>query len=139
MSRPADNGSPAPELELPANFPGLGDDAATGGPYVDHTELRRVVGRLRTKLDSLRGNAPASMSATYSGPGTIGEVAGMGNVGPQETGQWEVASSFGANTEQAYTVLDPSYGKLLDHVEQWVDAVEKAIANYERFHQDSSA
>ncbi|GAB2916240.1 hypothetical protein ACFMQL_18880 [Nonomuraea fastidiosa] len=136
--RPVDDGgSPVPELELAKDFPGIEDDGR--GPYVDHTEVRKVVSRLREQLGALRGNAPANMSATWSGPGTIGEVSGLGNVGPAETGSWEVASSFGYNTEQAYKVFGGSYGQLIDYVEKWADAVERAIANYEKGHADSSA
>ncbi|WP_043620950.1 hypothetical protein [Nonomuraea candida] len=138
MSRPADNGASAPPgLELPRDFPGLGDDDGRG-PYVDHTELRRVVGRLRTALESLRGSAPASMSATWSGPGTVGEVSGLGNLAPEAAGKWEVASGFGYNISHAGEVFGGSYGQLLEYAEKWADAVEKAITNYETFHRDSS-
>ncbi|MET8861475.1 hypothetical protein ABZW11_00830 [Nonomuraea sp. NPDC004580] len=135
--RPAENGSPVPELELAKDFPGLEDDGR--GPYIDHSEVRAVVSRLREQLGSLYGNQPANMSATWSGPGTVGEVAGLGNVGPGETGPWEVASSFGYNTARAYEVFGDSYTKLIDYVEKWAEAVERAVANYEKGHADSSA
>jgi hypothetical protein len=139
MSRPVDRGSPVPELELTKNFPGLDGNGSDDGPYVEHTRVREIIGQLGRDLESLRGSAPASMSATWSGPGTVGEVAGLGNVGPGETGQWEVAQSFGSNTEQAYTVFGGAYGSLIDHVEKWVAGVERAVANYEKSHRDSSA
>ncbi|MFG2077424.1 hypothetical protein SAMN05421874_106100 [Nonomuraea maritima] len=138
MSRAPEKGSPPPELALAPDFPGLGEDDGRG-PYVDHGELRAVVKRLRKHLGTLRGNPQPSMSATWSGPGTVGEVAGLGNVGPAETGAWEVASSFGYNTKQAYEVFGDSYYRLLEQAERWADAVEQAISNYEKGHIDSSA
>ena len=140
MSRPDDSGTgtPLPELELAKDFPGLGGDSGQG-PDIDHTGVREVISRLREELGTLRGSAPASMSATWSGPGTVAEVAGTTNVGPGETGKWEVARYFGANTAQAYEVFGTSYYELLDHVEKWAAAVEKAVSNYEKGHADSSA
>jgi hypothetical protein len=140
MSRPDDSGmgTPVPELDLPKNFPGLGGDDGQG-PDIDHAGVREVISRLRKELGTLRGSAPASMSATWSGPGTVAEVAGTGNIGSQETGKWEVARFFGGNTAQAYEVFGGSYYELLDHVEKWADAVEKAVNNYEKGHADSSA
>lgn len=137
MSRPADNGSPPPELQLPDDFPGLGG----GGddPYIDHTEVKAIISALRGSLGSLRGTPMPNMSATWTGPGTINEVSYLGNIGSQETGKWEAATAFGDNLTQAYTVFHGSYEQLLDHVDKWVDAVERAILNYEKFHQDSSA
>ncbi|MFC4115559.1 hypothetical protein [Nonomuraea zeae] len=139
MSRPpADEGSPPPELELARNFPGLGDDDGRG-PYVDHEGVREVIRRLRRRLGALSGQAPASMSATWSGPGTVANVAGLGNVGPTSTGSWEVASNFGLNVENAYEVFGPSYSKLQEQADKWAEAVEQAIVNYEKGHKDSSA
>lgn len=140
MMRPDDEkaGTPVPELELAKNFPGLDGDNGQG-PDIDHAGVRAVLSRLREELGTLRGSAPPSMSASWSGPGTVAEVAGTGNVGPQQTGKWEVASSFGANTAQAYEVFGSSYYELLEHVEKWADAVEKVVSNYEKGHADSSA
>ncbi|GAA3242617.1 hypothetical protein [Nonomuraea helvata] len=143
MSLPVDRGgSPPPDLKLAPNFPGLtGDDG--GGPYVDHHEVRAIVSRVRKQVQGLLtdpGARPSpSMSATYSGPGTVGEVAGMGGVGPDETGKWEVADYFGQNISRAYDVFGGSYSELVTYVEKWADAVEKAIDNYEKGHADSSA
>ncbi|MFC5826689.1 hypothetical protein [Nonomuraea insulae] len=139
MSRPSDpGGSPPPELHLPSDFPGLtGDDG--GGPYIEHSRVKSIVSSLRENLGSLRGAAPSGMSATWSGAGTVNEVSYRGNVGPAETGKWEAATAFGDNLTQAHTVFNDSYGVLVDNVEKWVDAVEKAIVNYEKFQRDSSA
>jgi hypothetical protein len=138
MSRPADGGTPPPELELPTDFPGLGEDEG-GGPFIDHHEVRNVIKALRTSLGALRGETVPNMSATWTGPGTVNQVSYEGNVGPEEAGQWEAASAFGNNIHFAYNAFDPSYALLIEHVEKWANAVEQAIANYERFHQDSSA
>ncbi|RVX47348.1 hypothetical protein EDD27_10278 [Nonomuraea polychroma] len=138
MSRPPESGSPPPELELPSGFPGLGEDDG-GGPFIDHQEVKSVISALRESLGALRGETMPNMSATWTGPGTVNEVSYLGNVGPQEAGQWEAASAFGNNIHFAYGAFDNSYALLIEHVEKWANAVEKAIANYERFHQDSSA
>ncbi|MBE1590219.1 hypothetical protein ACFPOI_04225 [Nonomuraea angiospora] len=137
MSVPKDNDSPVPGLELAKDFPGLGGNS--GGQYADHEGIRDVVSRLRKNLGSVHGNPQPSMSATWSGPGTISEVEGLGNVGPESTGTWEVASNFGANFETAYKVFGESYSQLVDYVEKWADAVEQAVSNYEKGHRDSSA
>ncbi|MEV0380010.1 hypothetical protein [Nonomuraea sp. NPDC050643] len=137
MSIPPDNDKAPPGLTLAKDFPGLG--AGGQGPYVDHVAVRDAVSRLRKNLGSVYGNPQPSMSATWSGPGTIGEVQGLGNVGPEATGKWEVASNFGANFEQAYKAFGDSYSQLLDYVEKWAEAVEQAIVNYEKGHKDSSA
>jgi hypothetical protein len=125
-------------LELARNFPGLGDDDGRG-PYVDHKGVRDVIGRLRENLGALSGNPLPNMSATYSGPGTVPNVAGLAMVGPESSGSWEVASAFGLNVENAYEVFVDSYVKLQEQAEKWADAVEQAIVNYEKGHQDSSA
>ncbi|MGN9836761.1 hypothetical protein ACTMTI_01430 [Nonomuraea sp. H19] len=140
MSRAPEGGSPPPELELAKDFPGLGEDDGRG-PYVDHAAVRDVISRLRKNLGGVyvQGTPQASMSATWSGPGTVGEVQGLGNVGPEATGKWEVASNFGANFEQAYKAFGESYSQLVDHIEKWADAVERAIVNYEKGQKDSSA
>ncbi|MEU4571953.1 hypothetical protein [Nonomuraea sp. NPDC023979] len=135
MSDP--DGGQSPSLELAPNFPGMEPDGR--GPDIKHDEVRSVLSRLRRELETLRGNAPASMSATWSGPGTVGNVAGLSNVGSAETGPWEVASGFGVNTAKAYEVFSGSYSEFLDCIEEWALAVEKAIDNYERGHLDSSA
>jgi hypothetical protein len=36
-------------------------------------------------------------------------------------------------------VFGTSYYELLEHVEKWATAVEKAVSNYEKGHVDSSA
>ncbi|WP_049570651.1 hypothetical protein [Nonomuraea sp. SBT364] len=135
MSDP--DGGQSTSLELAPNFPGLEADGR--GPYVDHQGVRSALSRLRRQLETLRGSAPAGMSATWSGPGTIGQVAGLSNVGSSETGPWQVASGFGENTATAYTVFNGSYSDFLDCIEQWAAAIEKAIDNYERGHAASSA
>ncbi|MEV4353360.1 hypothetical protein ACWEPL_44545 [Nonomuraea sp. NPDC004186] len=137
MSVPKDNDSPPPGLELAKDFPGLSGNG--GGQYADHEGIRDVVSRLRKNLGSVHGNPQPSMSATWSGPGTIGEVQGLGNVGPEATGKWEVASNFGANFESAYKVFGESYSQLIDYVEKWAEAVERAVSNYEKGQRDSSA
>lgn len=141
MSLPADNGSPPPKLRPPEDWPGLdgSPDGAPGGPYIEHTRVRQILKGLRDELGSLRGRAPASMSATWSGPGTVGEVSGLTNVGPEQTGPWETAKYFGLNAEQAYEVLTGKYQLLIDRVEAMVSAVEQAVANYEKGHKSSSA
>ncbi|MGI5161056.1 hypothetical protein [Microbispora sp. CA-102843] len=137
MSHEPDDGSPPPKLRLPESWPGLG-----GGPdelYIDHTRVRQVLKGLREELGTLRGRAPASMSATWSGPGTAGEVQGLTNVGPSETGPWETAKYFGLNAEQAHEVLGGKYQLLIDRIEAMVNAVEQAVVNYEKGHTSSSA
>ncbi|WP_433437712.1 hypothetical protein [Nonomuraea sp. CA-141351] len=130
---PSDHG-----LKLAKDFPGLGE-GDNRGPYVDHTAVREVLSQLRKDLGGVHGNPQPSMSATWSGPGTLGEVQGIGNVGPEATGTWEVASNFGGNFESAYKVFGESYSQLVDYIEEWASAVERAIANYEKGHTDSSA
>ncbi|MEV6031675.1 hypothetical protein AB0L65_11035 [Nonomuraea sp. NPDC052116] len=138
MSYPDDNDTPVPKLELAKDFPGLsGND--NRGPYADHEAIRDALKNLRTALGSTHGDPHPSMSATWSGPGTISEVEGLGNVGPESTGTWEVASNFGANFETAYKVFGESYSQLADYVEKWAAAVEQAVSNYEKGHRDSSA
>ncbi|GLX04204.1 hypothetical protein [Microbispora sp. NBRC 16548] len=141
MTHDAGGGSPPPKLRLPEGWPGLdgSPDGAAGGPYIEHTRVLQVLKGLREELGSLRGRAPASMSATWSGPGTAGEVQGLTNVGPAEAGPWDAAKYFGLNAEQAHEVLSGKYQLLIDRVEALVTAVERAVANYEKGHKSSSA
>ncbi|MEU6713223.1 hypothetical protein ABZ897_17205 [Nonomuraea sp. NPDC046802] len=138
MSHAPERGTPPPELELPRDFPGLdGDDG--GGPSVDHGEVRRAIRELRAGITALRGSTLPGMSATWTGPGTVNEVSYRGNVGREQAGSWEAADAFGGNIEQAYAVFGPSYERLMEYVEDWADAVEQAIFNYEKGQQYSSA
>ena len=137
MSYAPDNGSPPPKLALPESWPGLGGSAEE--VYIDHARVRQILKGLRDELGTLRGRAPASMSATWSGPGTAGEVQGLTNVGPTEAGPWEAAKYFGLNAEQAHEVLGGKYQLLIDRIEAMVIAVEQAVVNYEKGHTSSSA
>ncbi|SEG99439.1 hypothetical protein SAMN05444920_11342 [Nonomuraea solani] len=138
MSRADEGGGPPPPgLELAKDFPGLGPGG--GGPTVDHTAVRDAISRLRKNLDPVYGSPQPNMSATWSGPGTVAQTAGLGNVGPESTGKWEVANNFGGNVEQAYKAFIDSYSELVEYVEKWAGAVETAITNYEKGHKDSSA
>lgn len=136
MSYPGDGGSP-PKLRMPDDWPGLGE--GSGDVYIDHTRVRQILKGLRDELGTLRGRAPANMSATWSGPGTAGEVQGLTNVGPAQTGPWEAAKCFGLNAEQAHKVLSGKYQLLIDRIDAMVSAVEQAVANYEKGHKSSSA
>jgi hypothetical protein len=134
----SDTGDPARrELALPQDWPGLDDTSA--GVYIDHTKVKQIFKGLRDDLDSLIGHASPSMSATWSGSGTAPNLAGLGRVGPAETGQWAEAAQFGRNAEQSHIVLNDLYAKLIDRIEALSAAVEKAVTNYERAHADSSA
>jgi hypothetical protein len=137
MSYAPDGGSPPPKLRMPESWPGL--DGGPADVYIDHTRVRQILKGLRDELGTLRGRAPASMSATWSGPGTAGEVQGLTNVGPAETGPWEAAKYFGLNAEQAHEVLSDKYQLLIDRIEAMVSAVEQAVVNYEKGHTSSSA
>lgn len=137
--RDSEYGSPPPELELRKDWPGLDEAGRRAGPDVDHTQIRKIAQALRSELAALKGGAPASMSATWSGPGTLGEISGLGNVGPAETGTWETADYFGQNVAQGYTVLNGKYQAFAEQYEALVVAIEKAVENYEKGHDASSA
>ncbi|MFF5212403.1 hypothetical protein [Streptosporangium sp. NPDC000396] len=134
-------GPPPPELELAKNWPGLdGTDEGSGsGPELNHTRIRQIFQALRDDLQALQGKSPGSMSATWSGPGTLGEVSGLGNVGPSDTGKWQVADYYGQSVEQGYTVLSGKQQMLFDGCEALITALEKAVTNYEKGHDASSA
>lgn len=130
--------SPEPQgVELPADWPGL--DSDTGGPYIDHTRVREIIGTLREELSTLRGQAPAGMSATWSGPGTLPEVQGLSRVGVKETGAWGAAMFFGINATKGSTSLSTTYESLVDRIDAMITAVEKAVTNYEEGQTRSSA
>ncbi|SDQ42848.1 hypothetical protein [Thermostaphylospora chromogena] len=122
--------SPGPQgPELPADWPGL--DGDTGGPHIDHTRVREILGTLRQELSTLRGQAPANMSATWSGPGTLPEVQGLSRVGTRETGSWGAAQYFGLNATQGSTSLSSTYQSLIERIDAMITAVEQAVTNYE--------
>ncbi|AWS46448.1 hypothetical protein [Streptosporangium sp. 'caverna'] len=137
--RDSEFGSPIPKLELRKDWPGLDEAGRKDGPDVKHAEIRKIIQVLRSELAALKGGGQASMSATWSGPGTLGEIAGLGNVGSAETGTWETADYFGRNITQAYTVLNGKYQAFAEQYEALVVALEKAIRNYEESHDGSSA
>ena len=58
---------------------------------------------------------------------------------PAETGTWETADYFGQNVTQAYTVLNGKYQAFAEQYEALVVAIEKAVENYEKGHDASSA
>jgi hypothetical protein len=124
------------DLALPESWPGLDPGADIS---IDHTRVRSILRGLRDDLGALKGQAPASGSATWSGPGTAPNVEGTARVGPAETGSWATASAFGSNVEQAYVVLSGTYLELIDRIDDMIAAVELAVTNYERAHAASRA
>ncbi|MFI9554101.1 hypothetical protein [Nonomuraea endophytica] len=134
--RPDDGGSPPPSLELTPNWPGLDGYGDHDGPHIDHTRVKQILKVLREDLGALKGKAGA---LSGSGAGTPTDLKSTGNVGPAQTGTWEIANYFGQNTTQAYEVLSGKYLMLIDHVEKLITGIEKAVQNYEKGHQDSSA
>ncbi|MCG5218947.1 hypothetical protein [Streptosporangium sp. KLBMP 9127] len=120
-------------LELPEDWPGLGDENAE--VYLDHLRVEEVLKTLRAALRSLEGE-PAN--GALSGQGTVGEVRNAGRVGPAETGSWANADHFGRNATQASEVLGDGYRRLAEQIAAMITMVEKAVTNYEKGHARSS-
>ncbi|GAA0846691.1 hypothetical protein ACFQVD_40015 [Streptosporangium amethystogenes subsp. fukuiense] len=124
-----DLGTPAPELELEKNWPGLDGAPANGGPNADHARIKKIAEALRHEVDTLKGSMDQGGYRDWFGP----------QVGPADTGKWKAADYFGQNVTQGYRVLTGKYQALLEQYEALVVAIEKAVKNYEKSHDASSA
>lgn len=123
MGRPADNGSTG--FQLDSSWPGLDSGKKL---EIEKDEVKKILKILRDDYESYN-----------SGSGTLNELQSKGNITTAQLGNYPAAMSLQASTQKAYLQLNQTYNAFLSSYEAVINALEKAVGNYEDMEHNNTA
>ncbi|MDL4772855.1 MULTISPECIES: hypothetical protein [Thermomonosporaceae] len=112
-------------FSLDPSWPGL----ASGKELdIDKDDVKKILKILRDDYE-----------AYSDGSGTLNDIQSNGNITTAQLGDYPAAQSLQASTSAAYSNLNTQYNSFLTSYKSVIDALEKAVENYEDMETNNTA